>query len=624
MTGLRVIKGADARTSAPRTMGRATSIPEFIVKRVSIDLAERLGDNRDRLGFAQRGLTGVRAAGDDDVMNQTDNLLGTQLESQLRFEVLLTDLSARFVNVPDGEVDVAIEEAQSQLCRILEVDRCTLWQPSASAPDTLVLTHLHQAPGEPPIPERPDARDLFPWVLQKVQCGEVVVVTRLSDLPPEAARDRECMLRYRAKSTLVFPLATGGGPVFGALTFDATRQEREWQGPLVKRLQLIALVFANVLARKRAQQQVRKVAEEWRTTFDAIQDSLMILDPGFRILQANAATASFLGLPLDRIPGQLCHTLFHGTAGCVEGCPSAKAVQTRRHEESDLFLEGKQVWLLVSADPIQDAAGNLVGVVHIARDITASRRSETERQQLRERLAHAGRVSVLGQLTSALAHELNQPLGAILSNADAAELFLQQDPPALDEVRAILADIRKDDRRAGEVIQRMRRLLKRRELELTALAVNGLVNEAVTLLRSEASSRKVMVEIELAPDLPPIIGDRVHLEQVLLNLIVNGMDAVAANPPEARRLVVRAQRSGPRSVAVEVSDCGHGIPADKLARFFEPFHSTKPGGLGLGLAISRTLVEAHGGQLQAENNPERGATVRFTLPVTKAQASQEG
>jgi PAS domain S-box-containing protein len=490
------------------------------------------------------------------------------------------------------------------------------------------------------------------------------------------------------------------------------------------------------------------MAREWQATFDAIQDAVMILDPDYRIVRANTATASFLGVPPDSLVGARCHQLFHGKDCPNEGCPSRAALRSNRHEEAEVFIEAKGVWLHVSSDPILDAAGSVTGIVHTARDITerkaarnaliesqaqllalvestldmiwcvdpkrfglmmfntglkdyfqqhrgiqiepgmtpdqllpkrstaqwrafyrralregpfvteyvttsethvlllslsplmrgaevfgisvfgrditALRKSENQLQQLHERLAHAARVSALGQLTSALAHELNQPLGAILTNADAAELLLQSTPPALKEVRSILADIRKDNQRASEVIQRLRRLLKRRELQMVPLRIEEIIQETVALLRSEIASRKVSVRVEVTTGLPPVAGDRVHLEQVLLNLMVNGMDAMDANPPEARRLVVRASHSDERTVAVEVSDCGHGIPADQLSRIFDPFHSTKREGLGMGLAISRTLIQAHGGGIEAHNNRGPGATLRFTLPALSAPEGEAG
>ena len=245
------------------------------------------------------------------------------------------------------------------------------------------------------------------------------------------------------------------------------------------------------------------------------------------------------------------------------------------------------------------------------------RRLEREAVELRHELTHAGRVTMLGQLASSLAHELNQPLGAILRNAEAAEIFLQSDKPDLDELRAIVADIRKDDQRAGDVIDRLRALLKRRQLDPRPLILSQLVDEVVTLTRADSFTRHVGIEFDVPRDLPLVRGDRIHLQQVLLNLLLNGMDALADVADGERSLTVRARTAGGGFVEVAVSDNGHGIPAEKLGRLFEPFFSTKPKGMGLGLPISRTIVDAHGGRIWAENNAERGATFRFTLPVAE-------
>jgi C4-dicarboxylate-specific signal transduction histidine kinase len=250
-------------------------------------------------------------------------------------------------------------------------------------------------------------------------------------------------------------------------------------------------------------------------------------------------------------------------------------------------------------------------------DISARRRSEMELQQLHNQLVHTSRVTMMGQLASALAHELNQPLGAILRNAEAAEIFLQHDPPDLHEVRAILADIRRDDQRAGDVIERLRALLKRRTIETRVTAVSDLLRNVAILTRADAVARHVRLEIEDALELPAVMVDRVHLQQVLLNLMLNAMDAVDDAPAEWRRVAVRALRFDERTVEVEVNDSGCGIPSDKLALVFEPFYTTKENGTGIGLPISRTIIEAHGGRIWAENNAGRGATFRFTLPVAE-------
>ena len=255
-------------------------------------------------------------------------------------------------------------------------------------------------------------------------------------------------------------------------------------------------------------------------------------------------------------------------------------------------------------------------------DITTRKNAELDAQRHRDELAHVSRVSMMGQLASALAHELNQPLGAILRNAEAAELFLQASPPDLQEVRVILADIRKDDQRAGEVIDRMRAFLKRRESHWSELDLNAVTEEVVGLLRFDAEARRVKLTLELSRSVPGVRGDRVQLQQVLLNLILNAMDAM--NGCEAgRRCVAVCVRPREEEVEVAVSDSGHGILTDNVKRLFEPFFTTKTSGMGMGLAISRTIIEVHGGRLWAENNPEGGATFRFTLPIVARDVSRD-
>ena len=268
-----------------------------------------------------------------------------------------------------------------------------------------------------------------------------------------------------------------------------------------------------------------------------------------------------------------------------------------------------------------DAAGKprlLRGVSH---DITKRKEAELETQNLRQEIAHVGRVSMLGQLASALAHEINQPLGAILRNAEAAELFMQNESPDLDEVRAILADIRKDNQRASSVIDRMRGLLKRHNLDKRPVFVGELICEVVALVRADAVGRHVKLDVAVTDDLPPVHGDGVHLQQVLLNLIVNGMDALDKANKEDRRINITALLRGPQTVEIAVSDSGCGIPDDKLAHIFDPFFTTKPNGMGMGLPISRTIIEAHGGKLWAENKNDGGAVIRFSLPIIEEHAT---
>lgn len=290
-------------------------------------------------------------------------------------------------------------------------------------------------------------------------------------------------------------------------------------------------------------------------------------------------------------------------------------------KEYRVLLSRGERWVSARGRVETNGGGRPVLMRGVLIDITAQRRSEDEMQQLRGQLAHAGRVSMMGQLATALAHELNQPLGAILRNAEAAELFLQGDTPNLDEVRAIIADIRKDDRRAGEVIDRLRTLLKRRDIESRPLSTGHLLDEVLALTRADAAARDVRLEVLSDPGLPPVKGDRVHLQQVLINLIINAMDALGESGRAERQVTVSARRDGTGFVEFAVADNGRGIPPERFGRVFDPFFTTKPHGMGMGLPISRTIIEAHGGKITASNAPGGGAVFRFTLP---AAGSPEG
>ncbi len=227
--------------------------------------------------------------------------------------------------------------------------------------------------------------------------------------------------------------------------------------------------------------------------------------------------------------------------------------------------DGTQRWVVARGRMHSDTHGKPDRMLGATIDITERKQAELEIVQQRNEVAHLSRVTTLGEISGSLAHELNQPLGAILANTDAAELHLQSETPNLDEVRAILADIRKDDLRAGEIIHGIRAFLRRQELKKQPLEVAQLVEEAVRLIGADAVSRKTSVGLEIPPGLPRVTGDRIHLQQVVLNLLVNGMDAVSTCPVANRRITIRAAQPDPHTVEIAVSDAGVGIQAGRPA-----------------------------------------------------------
>jgi C4-dicarboxylate-specific signal transduction histidine kinase len=272
-------------------------------------------------------------------------------------------------------------------------------------------------------------------------------------------------------------------------------------------------------------------------------------------------------------------------------------------------------WIRVRARSHSDERGAPNQLSGLFFDVTEQKAAELEAQRHRAELAHVARMSTLGELTASLAHELNQPLGAILSNAGAAQMFLAASPANVHEVGESLKDIAEAAQRAGEVIQRLRALVKKEQAAFAPLDVGDVVRDAVLIVHSDAILHKSRISVDVASGLPLAQGDRIQLQQVVLNLLVNAFDAMKDCPTNERTVAMGVKLDGAGMIHVSASDRGMGLGLDGIERIFQPFYTTKREGLGMGLSISRAIIEAHGGRLWAENNSDRGATLSFTLPA---------
>jgi signal transduction histidine kinase len=249
------------------------------------------------------------------------------------------------------------------------------------------------------------------------------------------------------------------------------------------------------------------------------------------------------------------------------------------------------------------------------------RRSMEATHRLQQELAHVTRIAMLGELAATLAHELSRPLAAILSNAQAAHRFLTMPSPQLDEVQDGLADIIAETRRLAELLQRLRALAKKTDGKRTAFDVNEMIGEIIHLVGAEANARQVHVIRQLQDDLPQMYGDRIQLQQVVLNFVLNAFDAIAATTDQPREIVVRTRLEPAQSISVAVEDSGIGLEPEALERLFEPFFTTKAEGLGMGLAISRSIILAHRGRIWATPHPGRGTTMSFSIPTDEQETA---
>jgi signal transduction histidine kinase len=262
-----------------------------------------------------------------------------------------------------------------------------------------------------------------------------------------------------------------------------------------------------------------------------------------------------------------------------------------------------------------DEQGAPVAILETNRDITERKRAEEQRERLEADLAHINRVSMMGELATSIAHEVNQPLSGIVSNGSACLRWLAGDAPNVEEVREAVRDMVRDGKRAGEVIARIRALTRKTASAAEKLDLNDTVREVLALVEAEAKRQRVVIRTQFAEDLSPVAGDRVQLQQVVLNLLMNGIEAMSGVDERARELMITTRNTDTDQVQVTVEDSGIGLDPNTMARIFEPFYTTKSGGMGMGLSISRSILEKHGGWLWATAHEGPGTTFQFTLPA---------
>jgi PAS domain S-box-containing protein len=382
-----------------------------------------------------------------------------------------------------------------------------------------------------------------------------------------------------------------------------------------------ALLIAGLLVQGRrrnlAERELVKNEQRLRLITNALPVVIAYVDSEQRYRFINDAYTHWFGVSPEEAQGRTVREVvgerfYRSVVPYLERALTGEQIRFTQDVE---LVQGRSVSMEAIYIPDLDEQGAVRGLYILAIDITERIFAQQESKRLQDELLHAGRISTMGQLAGTLAHEINQPLSAIMSNAQAATRYLNAPTPNLEEVKEILHDIVQEDARAGEVINRLRELLKKNTLVLEPLDINLILREVVGFLNSEAVIRDVRVSLELDPLIPLVQGDRVQLQQVALNLLVNAFDAMSERARGDRRVLIRSSLNDAR-VLISVADSGTGIPNGKTQEIFNPYQTSKPHGLGMGLSISRSIINRHHGRIWAENNPDSGATFFFSLPIS--------
>jgi PAS domain S-box-containing protein len=379
--------------------------------------------------------------------------------------------------------------------------------------------------------------------------------------------------------------------------------------------------------RKRAEEALRESEQRFRDYAETGSDWFWETGPDHRVIRVSDHLSA-VGI----VPSRLTGAARWDFATDVESEPEKWRLHRAMHEAHLPFRDfvysavsesGSPVYVRSSGKPVFDRSGNFLGYRGTGTDITATIRADHAEQALREaqaELAHVTRVTTLGELTASIAHEVNQPLAAVVANAEACLRWLGRDIPDLAAARRSAEWVINDGIRASEVVRRVRALARKADLEKVPLDVNDIVEEVIALVQRELASHLVSLRTELAPALPNILGDRVQLQQVIINLVMNGIEAMQSVTDRPRELVIRSRQEEMQRVLLSVTDCGVGISAENANRLFNAFFTTKSSGLGMGLSICRSIVEAHGGRLSASGDEGHGATFQFVLPLHQEDA----
>ena len=535
------------------------------------------------------------------------------LEELLKFERLLADLSARFANVSSDQVELGIESALIQLLEFLDFDRSNFGEFTADGwANILCSVSRDGVERYPPGP----APAFLRWYNNQLRAGKILRVRSLDDLPPEAIGETEYYRRSGIRSSLGIPLRVGG-QVVGLINFSAFRSTREWPHGLIARLKIVGEVMAQALMRKRSEAALRASEARWEAIFETSSIAISTMDSDLHYIATNPAFRAILGYTDEELrqltPWDITVEDGHEMAQIRPADLQQGTVDHYAVEKQYRRKDGTLLWGLSSvARAPESRPETFIGTMI---DITESKGAQDRLLATQTELARVTSLTAAGQMAASMAHEIKQPLAAIVTAGSAGLRWLSKPTPELEEVRALLKLVVSEGNRASQVIDGIRAMFKNDSREKALLDVNEVIREVIALLHSKLQKHKISVQAELISEPPPILADRIQLQQVVANLVANAIEAMDTVTDRARTLRVKSVIRKPDGVLITVEDSGPGIDPENADRIFHPFFTTKSEGTGMGLSICRSIIEAHNGSLSLRSASNRGSVFEILLPA---------
>lgn len=554
----------------------------------------------------------------------------SHLARRVEFEKLIATLATHFISLPPERIDDGIEDALAAAATFVEAEGAFLVQ---LGPENgrLGETHGWTEPGRESMQWafRDFSPDDIPWMYEQLSVGQdAVVISGLDEMEEEAATDRALFEALGIKSLVAVPVRRVGSAT-GVLGFSRLSSEHTWHPDVVRLLEICCEMIGNALDKQRAETALRGSEERFLQLTGNIKEFFWIAKPDFSdVVYASPAFEHIYGRPFEKMsPADFVEFIHPEDRAAVMDAILGARDLTRPTQALYRVVheDGAVLWVSTRVFPIRDDEGKVYRMVGISEDVTRREETEAALRGQQVELARVLRLNTVGEMAAGLAHEINQPLSAIISFARGCERRLRSGNARMNDIFEALVAIAEQAERSSNVIRRLRGFLAREETRFGPTDLNALVRESVALVGSDGSAKRVRFSVDLDPALPRVAIDVVQIEQVLINLLRNGLDAAAASDGSKASVMVRSCTDESGVVRITVSDSGDGVSGVSFEELFEPFFTTKKEGLGMGLSISRSIVESHGGHIWAEPGEGGGLSVSFSLqPALKVIGGSDG